>query len=301
MFGAVVDGVDADPVSVDVEVVARGKFADSDRGRAGVVRCLGDESSRLLVCGVVSRVRSPEADFECDGVVEKRVVREEAEGFKGAERVLIPCSGDPAGDVTQLGDDATERLGVLIGWALQGSERLLAFPETVTLVHEVAQMRLPALQHSLGLRTHVGRCPRSEPGCDGGSEVAAEEADESSENLWVPSGIEDLGQPAASLHSSGCDLPDGARHLAGPWDASVVASRCLVDEERCVLAAENLDCVEVAARSDDVPGDHELGVVEEVEASRVALGESRHECIAGHASGTADPLDVVRLGWGALL
>ena len=96
MFGAVVDGVDADPVSVDVEVVARGKFANSDRGRADVVGFLGDEASRQLVCGVVSRVRSPEADFEVDGVVEQCVVGEQAEGFQSTEGVLVPYPVNPA-------------------------------------------------------------------------------------------------------------------------------------------------------------------------------------------------------------
>ena len=84
--------------------------------------------------------------------------------------------------------------------------------------------------------------------------MAAEEADESSDNLWVPPGIEDLGQPAAGLHPSSCSLPDDAGHLTGLRDAPVVASCCLVYKECRVLAAEDLDCVEMAAWSDDVAG-----------------------------------------------
>ena len=48
------------------------------------------------------------------------------------------------------------------------------------------------------------------------------------------------------------------------------------------------------------PANHKFGIVEEVEASRVAFGECRYECVAGRSAGTADPLDVVRLGWGGL-
>ena len=148
------------------------------------------------------------------------------------------------------------------------------------------------------MRAHVGRSPRSEPRCDRGIEVDSEKADEPSEILRVPSSVEDLRQPATGFHPGRHRQPDRARHLAGVRDVAVVASRCLVNEERRVLAAKDLDCVEVAARSDDVAGDHEFGIVQEVEASRVALGERRHECVAGRSPGTADPLDVVRLRWG---
>ena len=46
----------------------------------------------------------------------------------------------------------------------------------------------------------------------------------------------------------------------------------------------------------DVPGDHQLGVLEEIEAAGIALGERRDERVAGLSASAADALDVVRLG-----
>ena len=163
----------------------------------------------------MSSVRSPEADFEGDGVIEQRIVRQQAEGLESAEGVLAPSSDDPAGDVAQLRNDATERLGVLVGRAFQRGERLLAFAEALTLILEGLQVRSPALQDSLDVRAHVGHRPRSEPGRDRSVEVDPEQADEPGEILCVPPSIEDLRQPASGIHPGRHGHSDGAWHLAG--------------------------------------------------------------------------------------
>src|ERR1019366_2641388 len=87
-----------------------------------------------------------------------------------------------------------------------------------------------------------------------------------------------------------------AGHLARRRQCSVWAFGGSVDKEGEVLAPEDLDGVEVAVGCCNLPGDHQLRVLEEVEATRVALGEGRDECVAGLAASAADALNVVRLG-----
>jgi hypothetical protein len=164
VLGAVVDGVDADPVGVDVEVVARCELADGDGGGPRVLGAVGDEAAGLLVTGVVGVVGSPEADFEGDGLVEECVVGQQPERLEGAEGVLALGAGDPPGDVAELSDDATERLGVLAGGVLELGEGLLAFPEPVSLVGEGLDVGSPAVDDPLDVVPHVGGRPRRQAG-----------------------------------------------------------------------------------------------------------------------------------------
>jgi hypothetical protein len=126
--------------------------------------------------------------------------------------------------------------------------------------------------------------------------VGAEEADEPGHEVGVLAGVEDAGEPAAGLEAGGGELPDGSGHVACCRDEPAWTLCGLVDEEREVLAAEDLDGIEVAAGGDDVAGDHQLGIVQEVQRPRVTLGEGGDEGVTGLASGPADALHVVRLG-----
>ena len=124
---------------------------------------------------------------------------------------------------------------------------------------------------------HVSRRPRTQPRCHLAIEVATKEADEARHHPWIAPCFENHREPPAGLQANAGELPDRFRHYPSPRDEPTISERCLIEQEGEVLAAENLDGIEIAAGRDDVARNHEFWILEEVEAPWVGLGKRCNE------------------------
>lgn len=162
---------------------------------------------------------------------------------------------------------------------------------------EVGNLFLPAAAGQFHRSGEPGRGELAKRITGGRADLRAEEAEELGRvHRFEFTGGDDGAEPRQRSRCLGCL----SRHLLGENVGDLIrgrrrfdrALRRPIEQERQILAAQDLDRIEMAGRWTDLAGDHPQGIGQEIETRRVAPGKRRDQRVAGLTPGPAHPLYV---------